>query len=138
MVFDGTAEASGSDRAAVEKRLAASKNRARIVMEVNGAKVRIPANQLIAKGATVWRFDIDKRHETRIERGENKGVTLVNANVVRRIERVATYQGDALEIPIDVAKLREAGRTGAAIVVQAIAGGRIFGGVLVDAGGPGS
>jgi hypothetical protein len=138
MVFDGTAEASGSDRATVEARLVAAKKRARIVMEVDGAKVRIPANQLIAKGATVLRFDIDKRHKTRIDRGENKGVTLVNANVVRKIERVGTYNGDALVIAIDAAKLREAGRTGAAIVVQAIPGGRIFGGVLVDFTPPGS
>jgi hypothetical protein len=138
MVFDGAAETSGADRAAVEKRLAASKSRARIAIEVDGAKVRIPANQLIAKGATVWRFDIDKRHETRIERGENKGVTLVNANVVRKIERVATYQGEPLEIAIDLAKLREAGRGGAAIVVQNVVGGRIFGGVIVDADRPGS
>jgi hypothetical protein len=139
MVIDGAAETVGSDRDEVERRIAAARSRPHIALDVarggagGGRTVRIAAGQELAKDAIVWQFDIDARHETRIARGENKGVTLVNANVVRKIEERGRYTGAALEIPIDTAKLRADGRSGCAIVVQAADGGRIFGAVLVGA-----
>jgi hypothetical protein len=136
IVIDGAAETVGSDKDNVEKRIAAARARPHVALDVarvgDGRVVRIAAGQEIAKGATVWQFDIDSRHETHIARGENKGVTMVNANVVRKIEKRASYTGAALEIPIDAAKLRAHGRSACAIIVQAADGGRIFGAVLIE------
>jgi hypothetical protein len=138
MVIDGAAEAVGSDKGKVESRIAAAVSRPHIMLDIahgaggEGRVVRIPAGQDVAKGATVWQFDIDARHETHIARGENKGVTLTNANVVRRMAKRASYTGAALDIPIDIAKLRAEGRSGCVIVVQSAEGGRIFGALLVD------
>jgi hypothetical protein len=135
MVIDGQAEAVGSERAAVAKRIAQARALPHITLAVerkNGAvQVRIPAGQTPAAGADVWVIDYDSRHVTRIERGENSGVTLTNANVVRRMTRVATYKGDALDIPIDLAKMREARRGGCVVLVQAADGGKIYGAVAV-------
>jgi hypothetical protein len=136
MVIDGQAEAVGSQRSAVEKMISAARSRRHIALEVartGGAHtVRIAGGQDLAKGATVWQFDIDARHSTHIARGENKGVALVNANVVRRIAKRGTYTGEALDLAVDAAKLRADGRSGCAIVVQSADGGRIFGAVLVQ------
>ena len=136
MVIDGAAEAVGSETSAVEKRIAAARRIPRVTLAVahssDGPVVRIAAGQKLAQGATVWEFDVDARHSTEIARGENKGVTLTNANVVRRIASRGTYAGEAMEIAIDAARLRADGRTGCAILVQSADGGRIFGAVLVD------
>ena len=80
----------------------------------------------------MWEFDLDARHSTEIARGENKGVTLTNANVVRKIASRGTYAGEAMEIAIDAARLRADGRTGCVLLVQSADGGRIFGAVLVE------
>ena len=136
MVIDGAAEAVGSDKDKVEARIAAARARPHIALNVaragEGRMVRIAAGQDLAKGATVWQFDIDARHETRIARGENKGVTLINANVVRKAEKRGTYTGAALDIPIDMARLRAEGRSACVLVVQVADNGRIFGALLVE------
>jgi hypothetical protein len=136
MVIDGAAETVGSDGGAVEKRIAAARARPHAALEVARVEgspiVRIPAGQDFAKGALVIQFDIDARHSTRIARGENSGVTLVNANVVRKIAPRGSYTGAALDVPLDAAKLRADGRSGAVVMLQAPDGGRIFGAVLVN------
>jgi len=137
MVIDGAAEAVGSERSSVEARIAAARAAPHIAIETirdgDATRVRIPAGQDVAKGAIVWMIDYDRRHTTEIARGENSGVTLVNANVVRKMRKAATYDGAALEFKVDPAKLRDAGRSGCTILVQAADGGRIFGAIAIDA-----
>src|SRR5262249_51473635 len=43
--------------------------------------------------AVVWAAALDPTHETDVLRGENGGRRLVNTNVVRRLERIGTYDG---------------------------------------------
>jgi hypothetical protein len=141
MVFDGITEAVGSDRRAVEGRIAHARLDKKISLtverEASKAVVRIPAGAEMAKGATVWQVDYDAAHTTRVRRGENSGATLTNAHVVRLMRRLGSYDGEAMTIPLDLAKLRKAGRGGCAILVQGPRAGRIFGAVAVEVG-PGS
>jgi hypothetical protein len=136
-VIDGVAEMIGSERAKVERQLAVARSRERIEFERTreGGRelVRIPAGQHLYANSVVWAVDIDRRHTTRIERGENKGVELSNANVVRDMRRVGRYTGAALEIPLDLAALRAKGRSGCIILVQALASMRIYGAIEVSA-----
>jgi hypothetical protein len=53
-----------------------------------------------------------------IKRGENAGRKLRNANVVRSFERLGTWTGARLEIPLDLAGARARGRDGCAVIVQ--------------------
>ncbi len=141
MVFDGVTEAVGSDRGMVETRIAHARLDKKIPLSVerDGAKavVRIPAGAEMAKGATVWQVDYDTAHTTPVRRGENSGATLVNAHVVRKMDRIGSYDGDAMAIPVDLAKLRAEGRGGCAILVQEPQAGRIYGAIEVDVS-PGS
>jgi len=143
MVIDGATEAVGSERATVEARIKAARGHQRMAIRIerDGAdattRILIPAGFAKARGATVWQMPYDRLHTTQIERGENKGVTLVNANVVRGIVKAGTYTGEAMRISLDLDRLRADGRQGCAILVQDADGGRIWGAVALEFG-PGS
>ena len=80
--------------------------------------------------AWVWMVTFDDRHDVAIERGENRGKTLPYFNVVRKIERIATWDGQtAMDVPVDLRAAWADGRDGCAVIVQA--GG--FGPVLAAA-----
>jgi len=83
-----------------------------------GGKVVIPAGPAPAAGATVWLAVFDRRHETEVKRGENAGRTIRNANVVRQFERLGTWTGQMLEIPLDLGAAAARGRDGCAVIVQ--------------------
>ncbi len=141
MVFDGRTEGVGSDRDVVERHIALARQDRKMALAVardgDTATVRVPAGAEMAKGATIWQIDYDAAHTTRVRRGENSGATLTNVHVVRSMRNVGEYDGTAITVTLDLAKLRAAGRGGCAILVQAPQAGRIFGDVAVEIG-PGS
>jgi hypothetical protein len=132
IVVDGRYQAVGSRRAAVEAALAAAADdparlSPRLETAGAGARLVIPAGDAPARPATVWLALYDGRHETRVRAGENAGTALVNHNVVRRWRKLGTWRGDRLEIPLDLAEARAAGRDGCAVLVQVEATGAILG-----------
>jgi len=110
MVIGGATHVVGSDRVAVENALVAQRRaRAedglapRITMThgTNGIDITI-------EGDADGRYDImmatfDRRHETRVTRGENAGRDLTNANVVRTLERIGVWEGGpkSITVPLD-------------------------------------
>jgi len=50
------------------------------------------------KNSSVWLVHFDKEHTTQVLRGENRGRTLTNANVVRAIEHLGLWDGQAMAL----------------------------------------
>ena len=122
MIVDGRINAVGSRRDevldAIER---AGRQRAGFdlrFVESGGGKVVIPAGTAPENGATIWLAVFDRSHETEIKRGENAGRKLRNTNVVRSFERLGTWMGERLEIPLDLAGAAARGRDGCAVIVQ--------------------
>lgn len=57
--------------------------------------ISLPALRDAPAGLDVWLFTYDAAHTTPVERGENRGATLVNRNVVRSVEKLAVWNGAA-------------------------------------------
>lgn len=132
IVVDGRYQAVGSRRAAVEAAIAEAADdpvRVRPRLETAGraARLVVPAGAAPERPATVWLALYDGRHDTRVRAGENAGTALVNHNVVRRWQKLGTWRGDRLEIPLDLAGARADGRDGCAVLVQAAGTGAILG-----------
>ncbi len=130
MVVDGVAEGVGSDRRGVEAMLEAALRRPKLTIAVDraadgaSARVYIPAAAHAGAPADVWIVGFDRSHSTVIGRGENRGMTLTNANVVREIDRLGIWSGHAATFTV---KLAEPSAKGAALIVQHGPGGPILG-----------
>jgi hypothetical protein len=106
IVVDGRWQAVGSDRAEVEQALnTARRNRHEVPVELAVDHGR--AQIMLGQGgegvaATLLLIGFDRRHATAVSRGENSGRTLVHVDVVRSIEEVTAFNGQAtvLEAPI--------------------------------------
>jgi hypothetical protein len=122
IVVDGRTNVVGSHRAEVLSAIAAAAKRDRpiaISFDMgDGGKVIIPEGHAPGVGATVWLAVYDREHLTEVRRGENAGRRLRNANVVRSFERLGTWTGARLEIPLGLSDARAHGRAGCAVIVQ--------------------
>jgi hypothetical protein len=102
VIVNGTAHVVGSDRGQIERALAADQARfsagqvpvrfwlrgGTIVIETGPA----PDGTQI-KDATIWLAVVQKRAEVQIQKGENRGKTVVYTNVVRELAPVGMYSG---------------------------------------------
>lgn len=132
MVVHGKIDVVGSQRSRVSKALE--------IMEENrpdGPEISIIDSRLtIGAGetdlATVWLVGFDNVHEVEIERGENRGKTLKYYNSVREIADIGRFKGSALELDLPLARMVEAGRDGAAVLVQRDSDGAMLTAARVD------
>ena len=137
MVIGGVAHAVGSRRGRVEELLdavAARESQRVDVSLVEGAPgevlVRIDAaapDFSSDRKSAIWLVRFDSAQTVPIERGENAGRTITYHRVVRGIERIGWWKGEALELSLELAALRDGGRDGCAIIVQQGSHGQIFG-----------
>jgi hypothetical protein len=122
IVVDGRVNVVGSRRAEVLEAIETAAKRDRPIditfVTSNGGTVIIPEGHAPDEGATVWLAVYDREHVTEVKRGENAGRSLRNANVVRSFERLGTWSGARLEIPLDLSGARARGRDGCAVIVQ--------------------
>jgi len=122
IVVDGRADVVGSHRAEVLAAIETAAQRDRPIditfVTNNGGKVIIPQGHAPDEGATVWLAVYDREHVTEVKRGENAGLIVRNANVVRSFERLGTWTGARLEIPLDLSGALARGRDGCAVIVQ--------------------
>ena len=137
LVIDGARHVSGSNRDDVVAAIEASRNasRARVPVALasradGGLTVEI-ASAAFDGAAAIWLVNVDRRHTTTVDAGENRGRTLVNHHVVRAYRRIGTWTGDVMTIELgsdDVAGTSETAGDGCAVLVQADHGiGRIVG-----------
>jgi len=135
MVIQGAAQATGSDRSAVLAAIAASRHRPVIPVTLTPGKgnrviVSIPKGPATVD-ATVWLAVFDREHDTPVKRGENSGRTLKNYNVVRAMDRVGTWAGKAMEIPVTVPSMASGMGDACAVIVQARNNGPILGAAAI-------
>src|SRR3546814_4324463 len=94
---------------------------------MGGGRATLSSGQAPAEGATVWLVTFDDGHETQIARGENRGRSPHNANVVRELTALGTWYGEAKNFPLDFAQAKAAGRGGCAVIVQQGRAGPLLG-----------
>jgi len=126
MVIDGQIDVVGSRRSQVSRAIDQAKDHEKLAVSLSSTEISLPAGEAPSGRATVWLAFIDQRHETEVAAGENGGRKLVNANVVRKLSAVGTWNGEALSIPLPAGEA-EAGRYGCAVLVQDDSSGRILG-----------
>ncbi len=137
MVIGGRMHEVGSDREGVDKAIKYVAMHPPKVVPITARDhsgnimVRLPETELEAK-AWVWLVRFDSRHDVEIRRGENGGRRLSYFNVVRDINRIAVWTGQATDIPLDIEAMRADGRDGCAILVQAMGYGQILGAAMIE------
>jgi hypothetical protein len=136
IVVDGVTEAVGSDKRAVERQIEAARAQPRPRVEIKvfttGAgrlAVQLPQGET-GKLCDVILVGFDAEHMTKVLRGENGGKTLSNYNVVREIQRVGFWSGQAATI--ELPRLDPAARRGWAVIVQGERTGPVLGAARIS------
>ena len=135
MVVGGVDHVVGSRRGRVEELIEAVAARESPTLEVSllaggpdEVLVRLGAGQADpTRKSAIWLVRFDAEQIVPIERGENAGRTITYHNVVRDIERIGWWKGEALELSLELDDLREGGRDGCAIIVQNGSHGQVLG-----------
>jgi hypothetical protein len=132
IVVDGKWEAVGSDRGEVEHALDAARRESAevpVALAVDHGRAQItlgPSGQSVA--GAVLLIGYDRRHVSAVARGENGGRTLAHVDVVRSVEEVAKFTGQASAIEAPIRSPSER----LAAIVQA-EDGRVLGVAVSDA-----
>ena len=135
IVVDGVLDAVGSRRHEVNRTISFAQDLTRAQVEIDAAinsgggltvslKGEKPAN-----AAVVWMARYDAEHTTDILRGENRGATLKNFNVVRNWRKIGDWSGDTVEFHVTAKQMTsgEGGDDGYVIIVQAEGDGIVLG-----------
>ena len=124
-VINGSLQALGSDREAIEHAIAQSRHEPGTLSlpvhmsVVNGRlTVTAPAASGDAADAEVWLCPLMKSVAVSIGRGENSGHTYTYHNVVRRWVKLGAWHGKAESWSIPVADIKTDGVDGAAVLIQ--------------------
>ena len=131
MVINGTMEGVGSARESIAQLIAAAaadKN-----PHVGVSVTRGPAGQILvhvdggqsAEPATIWLVGFDREHTTQVLHGENEGHFLRDYNVVRSLQEIGSWTGDALDFALP--ENAATGDGGVGVLVQLRGTGRIIG-----------
>ena len=135
MVVQGEAQVVGSERHDVLREIAAQRplpvdvdvralpDQDTMVVEIGGAPAVGPAE--------IWLVFFDHRRTTDIRRGENRGRRLTYRNVVRTFERIGTWSGEPVSVPVDITAMADRGEA-CAVLVQGAGTGPIYGAARVD------
>lgn len=125
MVVGGRLDVVGSDRARVLQaiKLIADHAPDGPMLAIAGSRLTIGAG---ADQAKVWLAGYDHKHEVAIERGENRGRTIAYHHAVRELVELGQWSGQPLELELPLEQLREAGRDGAAVLLQRISDGAML------------
>lgn len=131
IVIDGRHNIVGTHRDKVLAAIEASLQQGKLVevtfVAENGGRVIIPAGPAPDRGATIWLVVYDDVIETEVKRGENAGRKIRNAHVVRRLERLGTWMGERLEIPLNLDSVSTRNNYECAVLVQEGRNGPIIG-----------
>jgi len=135
MVVDGRHDIVGFRRdevlAAIEEAARRDKPVTVEFVPAEGGTAIISAGHAPERGATIWLAVFEEGHDTQVKRGENAGRTIRNVNIVRRMERLGTWMGERLEIPLNLDGAMAQGIYGCAVLVQQGRNGPIIGAGLL-------
>jgi hypothetical protein len=105
LIVAGAIDVVGSDRKSVNQALKRAFTRnimygIEVLRREDGSVVARFPEAPIGVPATIWLLTYVKRVESDVTRGENAGRKLISFNVVRSIQRVGKWRGEAMELPI--------------------------------------
>jgi hypothetical protein len=131
MVIQGQRDEVGSDRGAVAKAIKdVLKPSVAVTLNRGTDRLTIEVGEGTGPGE-LWLVGYDRRHETKVLRGENAGRTLAEYNIVRQIRRVGAWTGTKLRLEIPAAEMPEGGAQAA--LLQAPGLGPILGAATLAA-----
>lgn len=117
-VVNGVVHALGSDKAAIEKAIVASRaDKAALALAVKAKiedgkiTVNVPGVNGEPISAEVWLCPVTDKIEVTIQRGENRGQTLNYYNVVRRWVKLGVWSGKAEAFTLPLSELPNANYT---------------------------
>jgi hypothetical protein len=127
LVIDGRQQASGANPVRVEALLKQALRTPRDApqMTARRGRVAVGGGRVPAGGGEVWlvRYDPDDQAVT-VRRGENRGQTVTQKNVVRQLVLLGTWRGKPKLFPLPASPSAE---LKGVVLVQAAKGGRILG-----------
>ena len=125
VVINGIAHALGSDKAAIERTIGETTQRAHpltlpVTMSVADGiiTVKVPASANETGQAEVWLCPITKSVAVPIGRGENVGHTITYTNVVRRWVRLGEWNGKTQSFSVPLSSIQNGDIDSVAVVVQ--------------------
>lgn len=135
IVVDGVLDAVGSRRQEVDRTISFAQGLARARVDIEAAIESGGALTVSLKGekpansAVVWMARYDAEHTTDVLRGENRGATLKNFNVVRNWQKLGGWSGDPVEFQVSATQMKsgDGGNDGCVIIVQAEGDGMVLG-----------
>ena len=140
MIVNGSVQALGSDKAAVERAIVQSHSNAAVLalpmtMTFGDGKltVNVPAGKINGQRAEVWLCPITKAVPVEINRGENKGRTVTYHNVVRQWIKLGDWNGAAATWTVPLKDVKIGSVDHVAVVVQsgvASSPGPMYGAVM--------
>ena len=131
MVIDGRVDAVGSHRTRVEELIRKSSHVPKLAVTLEPAagkaKLILPEARL-ERPATIWLAIYDREERTMVKRGENAGRESSDYNIVRALRHVASWDGRAQAIEVDLSEAIADGMSGA-ILIQSAEQGPVIGAV---------
>ena len=130
MVIQGTLQATGSDRETIQDQIGDARKLPRIDVELtrNDKALQITLGKISPPvKADVFMVVFDKEHTTKVKRGENRGETITNRNVVRTLKRIGSWRGNAANLSTTLDENGDA----CAVIVQSRDSGTILGAATV-------
>jgi hypothetical protein len=131
MVIQGSVHVTGSDRPAVFERIERFKSTDRVPVtlgrDASGRLAVSIAQASEQTEAAVWMVVYDDAHATKVRRGENRGRTLIDRNVVRGLRRIGTWTGKAMSLKVELSGITMDPGDGCAVILQSIATGHVLG-----------
>lgn len=122
-VVNGALEAIGSDRYAIEHSVSNAGLKSKLTVPVtltrSETNVDIEVGEGMGPAATIWMVAVMKKVPVTIERGENRGKTIIYHNVVRRWQRIGEWNGEMVRATVPLADIAQLGADAAAVLVQA-------------------
>ncbi|MDJ0893896.1 MAG: DUF1223 domain-containing protein [Alphaproteobacteria bacterium] len=139
-VVDGIAEVSSGDTAAMDSVITQRRERRRwlpVQIERNGddgLSVEVAAGE--SNGPSdIWFIVYEKRHRTKVDAGENAGRTLTNHNVVRTLQNMGPWNGEAMQLDLPRPADSLQAPIGVAVLVQTRSMGLVLGAARMEIGG---
>jgi hypothetical protein len=135
MVIDGRVDAIGSDRVRVAEMIRRAGELPKLTVALTAAgdahELQLPEARLESP-ATIWLAIFDREERTQVKRGENAGRHLTDYNIVRELRKLASWDGRAQRLRLDLADGMAEG-LGCAILVQGADQGPILAALAVPA-----
>ena len=125
IVVNGSADALGSDQAAIERAIAQTDRKSGVmslpvVIAVNNGTLNVSVSgaDKAPAGAEVWLCPLAKAVPVAIGRGENRGHTITYHNVVRNWLKLGTLSATQSNWNVPIAQIKAEGIDAAAVMVQ--------------------